>query len=795
MRSLLHKLAVALVLVLAPVAALRAQESTGLDLSQIQLPAGFLELSDLVIYGGSEGGVSALASTTLMGSSAEVLISMDGGSAGRREWLMAIQPSEWSFGEAIPALALPALEGLTISGVVLVVTNREVTLESASLPDDEYWFYRAAFPFDDFSLTLSPGVNLFGTIPAEGLPAEHPLRVVIDALGIEQGGIFLHGSLGRSLTMLSNPASAGAGAIRDLYLRAELPPMSPPGAPAWFESGQLALELTGAPSMRLVGEINIVMDEQALQFFLAAALARSGISLAGGLSAEGGWQQPFGIQWLTLNEVVLALGITPTGSIQPGFAASMVIGEKDIDVALSVAISPAGVPTSMMISGESEDGFGLSDLVDLQMRMAAARDAAAAASGASASTSATIPVDALPAIDFRSVALQFAPKDAPELGVERGMKIKGEMWLPLGPDGGQTNFAGVDIGVTEDGLWARGNLAAFTAGPLVWEDAEIDLTATRDAQHLIVKGDATLFGARQAVDLTLTRELLSFQSRTDLFDMFTADLRATGAFNLARPDFQVDAVVSADFGDAIGPVVQQGIVAFAAAGADVLATATAASQAAEQALAIPQATVDQLRQVLETQRAVAANAVSVANATAIQRRGAMNSALAARNRALGTYRSTPLLPAAHKAQTLTAYQRAHAAYVSSSIAYNGSMAVLAATQRVYSAIPPVDQNVQLMRADAALAELRAQLRTLQQNLAELENQYALINAAVERGEQVLVIERAEFHGGLQSAMNGDPIRWDIFGEFVGEPFEVHETMDFTNMGEGAAQLLQALIGR
>src|SRR5690606_30876982 len=145
--------------------------------------------------------------------------------------------------------------------------------------------------------------------------------------------------------------------------------------PEWFRSGQLALELTGDPSVRLVGEVNVFMDEEELMFFLAASLARSGMSLAGGLSAEDGWDQPFGIPWLILNDVVLALGITPTGSIQPGFAASLVIGEKDMDVAISMAFSPAGVPTSVMFKGESEAGFGASDLIELQTRMAAARDA------------------------------------------------------------------------------------------------------------------------------------------------------------------------------------------------------------------------------------------------------------------------------------------------------------------------------------------------------------------------------------------------------------------------------------
>lgn len=791
-RRIIPVLAIALLFI--PAGSVQAQNGAGFDFASLRPPPGFLDLSDLEIVTDADGIMTATARTRLGNAESLVLISSttDG---GERSMVLGLKPIRWSITEAIPALSNPVLDELTFSNVALVLSDRDVDRESAELETSERDFYSEVYKADDFRLVLKPGINLIAAIPAEELGPDHPLTTVMNALGIEEGTILLQGTLGKSLALLGAPGAGGADIIRDLYLRAELPPMRPAGSPEWFRSGQLALELTGDPSVRLVGEVNVIMDEEELKFFLAASLAKTGMTLAGGLVAEGGWQQPFGVPWLILNEVVLVLGITPTGSIQPGFAASLVIGETDMDVAVAIAISPAGVPTSMMFKGESEAGFGLADVLKLQASMAAARDAAAAATGAAPPATPPLPIDALPDIDFRSVALQFAPKDAPELNVARGMKIKGDMWLPLGPGGELQNFAGVDLSVTEDGFWARGHLAAFTAGPLVWEDAEIDLTATKEMQHLIVKGDATLFGARQAIDLTLTRELLSFHSQTQMFDMFSADIQATAAFNLLRPDFQVDAVVNADFGDAIGPVVQQGVAAFVAVGADVLATASAASYAAEQALIIPEATVDELRRVLETQRQLAADAVTAANATAVQRRNAMNSAWSVRNRALSTYYGTAWYPAWRKAQRLAQYQGAHATYLSRAVAYNGSMAVLAATQRIYAAIPPVNENIHLMRAEQALAELRAQLRTLQQNLAAMESQYARINAAVARGEQLLVIERAEFHGGLQSAMNGDPIRWDIIGDFVGEPFEIHESIDFSNPGAGVAVMLQSLLGQ
>src|SRR5690606_12395339 len=229
--------------------------------------------------------------------------------------------------------------------------------------------------------------------------------------------IFLQGTLGKSLTMLARPGG-GLAAVKDLYLRAELPPMRPPNSPEWFRSGQLALELTGDPSARFVGEMTVRIQEDELMFFLAAALARTGISLSGGLAAERGWVAPFGIDWVTLNKVVLKIGITPAGSVQLGFAGDMIIGEKDMAVAIAVAISPAGAPTNFIFDGSSAAGFGLSDLVMVQEKMAAARQAAANTMGDGGPTAGVrIPIDALPSIEFRDVALKFAPKPEPDLGV------------------------------------------------------------------------------------------------------------------------------------------------------------------------------------------------------------------------------------------------------------------------------------------------------------------------------------------------------------------------------------------
>lgn len=779
----------------AVLAALSARmPAQDLDLSHLQVPQGFLDLSDVTLTTRSDQTVTATAVTTLLNARTLVLVSAVPDSAGHRGLILGLKPDDWSLAKSIPQLAVPPFDKLTLSNVGLVITGQDVRESSDLLPGEDYGFYRELYHADDFQLVLKPGINLVAAIPVDRLPPEHPLLRIMDALGIEKGTVLLQGTLGKSLTLIGAPGAGGADVIKDLFLRAELPPMRPPGAPEWFRSGQLALELTGDPSLRLAGEMTVRVDSEDLKFFVATTVGKTGASISGGLEAdEDGWQQPFGIAWLVLKDVVLEVGITPTGSIQPGFAAKMIIGKKDIDVAMALAISPAGVPTSFMIKGASDSGVALADLVELQRGMAAARAAATQAVGGTPPAGPAVDLAALPDIAFKSLALQFAPKPFPELGVERGMAIKGRMWLPLSPNGQLTDFAGVDVGVSEDGLWARGDLGAFQLGPLRWDDAKLDLTATRDSQHFLVKGAAELFGARQALDVNFTRQGFWFKTQTRLFDLFSADLNCASVFDLRKPSFTVDAVVQNDFGDVIGPILQGGITRFAARSADVVAAARTTADQVDRALANAQASADDLRRVLEAQRARAAAAVQSLRQEAARARAAVNAALATRNAAWRAFENTPRRRVALRAQRRAAYAAANLRYLAAAAAYNGVRAAVAARQAVLDALPPVDRNILLMTAEAATAALRQRLTAARDRLRVLAERFTAIADAVQRGEQLVTIQHAEFHGELSAAAGGGAMRWDITGSFIGNPFEVHRALDFSNVGAAAAQMLDGLL--
>jgi len=758
------------------------------------LPAGLLDVSDLEVTTDADGSVSATGVVSLLGARTDVFVAFQLG-RGDRHYLIGLRPDDWSLAKAVPGLALPALDGMTFSNVGLVIASDSVEQSAGELNSAEFAFYSDLLKSDDFTITLRPGINLFASIPVDRLPPGHPLLSVMDALGIEHGVVRLQGTLGRSLAMLSQPGAGGSAALRDVFLRAELPPMRPPGSPEWFRSGQLALQITGDPSVSLVGEMNVLIQQDELAFFLAATLARQGVSLAGGLKAEAGWNQPFGIAWLTLYKVVLKIGVGPTGSVQLGFGGDLVIGQKDMQVAVQLAISPAGVPTNFIFDGASEAGFGLSDLLELQAKMAAARQAAQQATGtAGPSPGRTIPVDQLPPVEFRGVGLKFAPKADPDLGVEQGMAIKGRMLLGS-PDGSLRELASVDVNVGEEGLWVRGSLAAFQAGPLTWQDALIDLTATAEDQHLRLVGDVQLLGSRQKVDLELSRTQLRFSSVTRLYDLFAADVDALAAFDLRQPKFRVHAVARSELSDVLQPMVREGATAFAAASGVAIQQADVALGGIRVALNNADATVDELRAALEQQRAAARATVDRLASESAALARAVAAARARRGGARSLWSDTPVRQVSLRNSRRNAWLRAVAAYNVAAGRYAAHLATVAAARRVLDALPPVDQNIALMAASAAATAIRRQLEEAERNLEALREQHARLVAAIAQGGTLLALDLVEVTADLDALQSGQALEWRVAGTFVNEPFDLTAGLDFSEPAAAAGALLTQLVRR
>lgn len=761
-----------------------AQGAAGFDLASLNLPPGFLEVSDVSVVGPRPGVVVGLATTTLAGNVTQALISSFEAGSGRR-LLLALKPVAWSLTKTFPALSNPILDELTFEYVALVLANEDLKLTSSEMSVEEREFYGQIYRTDAFTLDVKAGVNLIAAIPAEGLPPTHPLNVIMDVFGIEKGTIFIQGTLGKSLTALTSPATMGLSALKDVSLRAELPPMRPPRSPDWFVSGQVALEITGLPSLRVVGELNVKVQEDQLMFFVAAGLSRTGMTLAGGLKAEEGWNAPFGIQWLTLNKVVLMLGVSPVGSVQLGFAGDAVFGSKDIAVAVLIAISPAGVPTNLILQGESEAGIGFPDLVAVQQKMAAAagRD------------DPVLSLDALPDIAIKDMGLKFAPAPAPELEVAAGMAIKGRLWMPTSPGGEMKDFAGVDVNVGSDGIWIRGDIGKFELGPLSMDDSKLDITRTPEVQHFMVKGGVELFGTRQEIDLMIERRSFSFRSETVLWDLFSARIEAQAAFDLQAPKFMVHADMQNDFATVIEPFLSDGLRNFAAGGEQLLESTERMVTNLDELLADREADLERVQAALVALRARADEAAAVARAAALQSQGITNQLRRAANEARNDFNGTPARSIALRAQRQAIWVAAEARWRARVGITNGLLATLRVRERVIELMPPIEQSVAVMGARAALDLARERAQTMRNNLQTMQERYTLVTNAVAGGITLpLTISSASFDSNLEGITRGEAAAWKINGTFLGSPFAIERALDFSNVANATAQIVQDLIG-
>lgn len=528
-----------------------------IDLAQKQLGADAAPFGDstfdftftnvtMAIETGSHNSFSLGGQTTLDGKLADVLFSAEpqpGG--GPPQIVTGFEMQNWSLGDALSQLAGTFPGDFQFQTVALVFSKTSGSINSSDMDPETRSFYGNIYGTNNFTLPSTSGLSAIGAVPLQG----NPLKNGLDALGMSADSLFLTGTVPGSILGLGG----GGGGLSGLSLVAALPPISPPGAPDWFVSGQVGLQITSEPSVGFVGDITVKIQGQVLTFNASATIERVGASvsfvLTGGLAAQQPWVDPFGIQWLTFNDATIEVGVNEIGSITLGFEGNMVIGQKDIDAAVAVTLSAVGVPVNFIFDGTSAEGFSVADLVTLQQQMAAVDNPSAP----------MIPLDTMPDMAVRNLHLKFAPHSDPNLGVTAGFAVAGDLWIPSQANGPpDRDFASVNISVDTTGIIAQGNIGPFTLGSLSWSNATCNLTLTVPTQQLLASGTATAGSFFQgALDLSLTKSGLSFSTTTTIYNQYQAQLSATAPFSLSNAQFTVQGLMQSDFATAIVPTLTQ----------------------------------------------------------------------------------------------------------------------------------------------------------------------------------------------------------------------------------------------
>ncbi len=503
----------------------------------LNLPAGGpLDLaiteSKLVIQLGAQSQFSVSGVAEAFGIEAHALFAI-ANVGGSPELVAGVLVPSLGFGDLVPALENPVTDVLALQNAGMVITTASGTVPSSELAPEVRDFYGTIHGSDTFTLEFQPGLNLFAGIPLD----EGPLSDLLDLLSPDAGG--------NALTLEGNIPIFGGG-LDALYFKAELPPMAPPGSPEWFVGGQLSLEITGRPSVGVMGALifDIMGDTVAFDITSTLAIVPEGgveLSISGGMTAESGWVGPFGINWLTLNQVRLAMSITPA-TVGIGFRGDAIFGTKDINVAAGLKIlyaSPPPVPAGVIVEGESQAGMALGDITAFQRQIAG--------EGAL-----LIPTDALPDIALKDMRVKVATYDDPAIDVSMGVGLAGSFHMSPAPRTPLEELGVLDIDISKNGIRGYGRINPLDFGPVKLDTALIDLALTLEEQHLFLKGGAEIVGLFDGhIDLALTKDSFAFETEVEVFNAFRAALAAKAAFDLANPRFQAHFALYNDFGDEV----------------------------------------------------------------------------------------------------------------------------------------------------------------------------------------------------------------------------------------------------
>jgi hypothetical protein len=558
-----------------------------------------------VALGGGQPSITLSAQVELRGARAHLLAFVGKGKGGP-EAILALRPENFSLAKLFPALGqnpiVAPLANLPLDRFGLFVVLGEQTLKASETEPEVRAFFADVTGEKDFELKLSAGLNLEARLGADQLPPDlkDALKRLNQTMGLDDpGSLSLRGTIGASLA--------------DLRLAAALPPLRPARAPKWLKSGELAFVLTGTPSFMLVATLVVDCEGDLLNLSVEGGVTRQGTNVAlelrSALQADEAWTSPFGMEWLEIRRFSGSLSIDALANIGFGGRGDVTIGSKDIDVLAWTKInSVTGVPMGLVVNGDSKEGFALLDLAELQAKMRKA---------AGVGGPRVLPLQTLPDIALRDLALLIASRAVPEEGIDSaGFKLKGDLYIPLKPGASGTKFVAVDCGVSKEGILAKGFLGAYQVGPLTWEDSYVDLEATLAAQHLLVHGRVEFLGSSSETDLQFTREKLAFESAREIQGLGRTQLLVESKFDLKKPSFLARGQLDSEFAEAFGASALGELT-------DVTGKAAALGAATQAAFTEARDGLEQVRKdagllsALETIDAVAAQRVKEAEAAAL----------------------------------------------------------------------------------------------------------------------------------------------------------------------------------
>jgi hypothetical protein len=381
-------------------------------------------------------------------------------------------------------------------------------------------------PPDLFRMELDQGLNLFGALRLDsGI-----LDSVRSAFAYTPKELLVNGVIGTKIF------SGDLGALQIKGILATIP------VPSWMpnacKSIQPIIELNGEPAVALSLTLKVGLpnnEKEPVDFQGKVVLplgSNQTIEFVGCMN--GTWEDPFGIEGLSIGDLVLKVVL---GDPAFGLAGSFKIGDKE--VLLSAKI-PLGASAGGVGFRGTINELHLGDLVDLVGSM-----------GGPVQTG-DLPLDQ---IGFRDVDIAIAGKTDKDLGLMEGLTLKGKLDII------KKELGIVNIHVSKKlGITIQGSLKKLNLGPLELtgdgpdnkagtedDGPYVDAALTLSAAHFYLGGKVELLGISHEVQVVVAKSGLSFEFTDKIWKLYQANVLVAGGLNFKDPKFRVKAQLRSDF--------------------------------------------------------------------------------------------------------------------------------------------------------------------------------------------------------------------------------------------------------
>ena len=525
---------------------------------------------------GFTAAVTSNVTATVGGATfaSDVLLRVEAG-AGQPHLLLALRPDATA-----PTVTLSQLLGSPLpSDVILPEFTLTLATGDVFIPAVELDAATARYLGDGEALDVASGVVIGAAaeLPPELQTAVNQVGLSTDGPLMLEGRIPVFGAVETSVAV-TFPTIVGG-----------------PDQP--FQSGNMELQIKASPSgfeFRIAGEASVAVPRtedadcaepwagacsDVLDFTLEAIL---GVSADGGISfellgdltadangADPGWQEPFGVNGLTVHQLALKVGVEVsqgTGKVTIGMLGRIQINDIDLTASFKLGVTPNPPWIEPLgFTFASERGFGFHDITTL-VELVTQTDLPPA-------------LDIPPTLRLEDVFVSFGKVNDSDLCLRQGFFLTGELHLggeprtsgatpgceppPVSPPEVTAECASspsclatmlieVDDGQASGnpGIRGAGFIRQADFGPFHIDPTILQLELSAQEQRLffsaggriddIANPSVTWADARILMDLTPTKMVVNAHAKVRDGRHLGMRLRGAAALDLANPEFILD---------------------------------------------------------------------------------------------------------------------------------------------------------------------------------------------------------------------------------------------------------------